>query len=115
MATLKQQKLAKEIVETFAAKKTKTAQELLVSAGYDQTTAEASPGRTISQKGVKEELFKLGFDTQNANRVVAEILNDETNEPKDRLKAAELVYKVQGDFAPEKHITITKKIISIDE
>jgi Holliday junction resolvasome RuvABC DNA-binding subunit len=115
MSTLRQTELAKALIENTQADKPLNAGQLLESIGYAETTAKHIPGEIISSKGVKDALFKMGFNTDNANRVVAEILNDETNEPKDRLKAAELVYKVQGDFAPEKHLVVTKKIISIDE
>lgn len=105
MATLKQKNLAREIVNNVRSPRIKTASELLVSAGYDETTAAASPGRTIEQKGVKEELAKLGFDENTAKEVVATILSDEGEEARDRLKAAEMVFKVYGSFAPEKRIT----------
>ena len=58
MATILQENLASEIIK---AKGKKNKKELLVSAGYGLTTAEASPGRTIQQKGVKKELAKYGL------------------------------------------------------
>jgi Holliday junction resolvasome RuvABC DNA-binding subunit len=115
MSTILQQKLAEAIVENLKATEPLNMGELLVKVGYSESIATTKPGQVMEAKGVKDALFRMGFNTDNANRVVAEILNDETNEPKDRLKAAELVYKVQGDFAPEKHMVVTKKIISIDE
>ncbi len=104
MSTIRQQKLAQAIVENLDAVEPLNKQELVASVGYSEMSAEKKQKEIIESKGVKEALHKMGFNSDNANRVVAEILNDETNEPKDRLKAAELVYKVHGDFAPDKHI-----------
>lgn len=115
MSTIKQQKLAKVVVGNLDATQPLNRQEMLVSVGYAESVATGKPKEIFDSKGLKEALHKMGFNSDNANRVVAEILNDETNEPKDRLKAAELVYKVQGDFAPEKHLVLEKKIISVDE
>jgi len=101
MPTLKQKKLAKEIVTNLAANKPKTAGELLEKVGYAKNTAEAKPGEMMERKGVIEELKKLGFDEDNAKRVVGEILNE--SEDNNRLKAADLVFKVNGSYAAEKH------------
>ena len=110
MATLKQKNLARELVNNITRKPIKTAAELLVNAGYDETTALASPGRTIKQIGVIEELDKLGFNEDKAKEVVAQILSSEDEDAKDRLKAAEMVFKVYGSFAPEKHVNLNVKV-----
>lgn len=72
--------------------------ELLVSSGYSEITAAASSKDILEQKGVQEELAVLGFDVVTAKEVTSGIMTDETNEPKDRLKAAEMVFKVHGSF-----------------
>lgn len=102
MSTQRQKKLAKEIIKNLQNKKPKNAGQLLESAGYDETTAKASPGRTIEQKGVVEELKVLGFTEFNAKSVVSSIMNDETRDPNARLKAADMTFKVHGSYAPEK-------------
>lgn len=53
-----------------------------------------------------EALKELGFDSSNAKRVVGEILDSGGAQDKDRLKAAEMVFKVNGDMAPDKHINV---------
>ena len=115
MATLKQKKLAKGIAEAFNAKEIPLAKELIVSAGYDLTTAEASPGRTIAQKGVQEELEQYGFTEDNARSVVAEILLNKKVNPMARLVAADRIFKVKGSYAAEKsivaHIPLIVKIL----
>lgn len=101
MATLKQKALAKEIVANATREKPKTAGELLEIVGYSKETAEGAPGRTIEQAGVQEELVVLGFSVERAKSVVGEILDDADKQPKDRLKAADMVFKVHGAYVPE--------------
>ncbi len=83
----------------------------------DENVAAVIASENIRKPQIIEELRKLGFDSNNAKRVVGEIMNDEAAEHRDRLKAAELTFKVEGDMAPERHINlnIEQKIISIDE
>ncbi len=115
MATLRQRKLAENIVLNAQTGNKRNKKDLLVSSGYSEISAESSAKDIIEQKGVQEELKNLGFTADNAKRVVGEILDKEYAEDKDRLKAAEIIFKVTGDFAPEKHLVVTKKIISADE
>lgn len=76
--------------------------------------AEVIASENLSKPIIQQELRKLGFDTNNAKRVISEILNDETNEPKDRIKAAENVFKVHGDYAPEKTLNVNVQIKPTD-
>lgn len=114
MATLRQKKLAEAIVENAKTGNKKNKKDLLVSVGYATSVAEVKPQEILEQKGVREELAKLGFTTENAKAVVAEILLDKRYKAADRLNAAGKVFEVQGDYAPEKHLVITKKIIRLD-
>lgn len=78
-------------------------------AGYavkDDKSAGVIAWENLGKERIQEELKKLGFDSNNAKRVVGEILNKEDAEDRDRLKAAETVFKVTGDFAPEKHLNV---------
>lgn len=68
----------------------------------DYMTANAISVENLQKPLILEELTKLGFDSNNAKRVVGEILNKEFAEDRDRLKAAETIFKVNGDYAPEK-------------
>lgn len=72
----------------------------------DYKTASVIATENLGKPSIQEELKKLGFDSNNAKRVISEILNDETIEPKDRIKAAENVFKVHGDYAAEKTLNI---------
>ena len=115
MATLLQKDLAQAIVKNAKTKKYRYKKDLLVSVGVGELTARKAQKRTIEQKGVQEELNKLGFSSEGAKKVVAEILYKPSAKDNDRLKAADMVFDVHGDKAPEKHLVITTKIISIDE
>ena len=106
MATLKQKRLANNIVENATKDDPLNKRELLVSAGYSEITAGANPQRIIEQEGVQEELNHLGFNESTAKEVVGEILLDETVEPQHRLKAADMVFDVHGSYAPDKHINL---------
>lgn len=72
----------------------------------DYNTAAAIASENLNKPKLIEELRKLGFDSNNAKRVVAEILNDDMQESKDRLTAADKIFKVMGDYAPEKHLNV---------
>lgn len=106
MSTNLQKNLARNIVKNAKRAKPLNKQQLIVSSGYSEITAKASPGIIIDQKGVKEELKILGFDEESAKKVVSEILNSEDAEHKDRLKAADMVFSVHGTYAPEKHLNV---------
>lgn len=101
MATEKQKRLAKAIVENATREKPLNKKELLVSSGYSESSAESVPSRLIEQEGVQEELTIMGFSVENAKSVVAQILDGEDEMSKDRLKAADMVFKVHGSYVPE--------------
>lgn len=86
--------------------KPKTKGELLELAGYDKTTAEATPGRTIEAAGVQEALAVRGFTLDNAKKVVSEIMLNEDAKDRDRLTAADMTIKVHGGYAPEKKLNV---------
>lgn len=113
MSTELQKNLAQNIVKNAKRKKPLNKKELLVISGYSQISAEASATEIIEQKGVKEELDNLGFDADSAKKVVKSILK--TGKEENKLKAADMIFKVIGEYAPEKHLTLIKKIVSVDE
>jgi hypothetical protein len=106
MATLKQKRLAKAIVENSQSKEPKTAGQLLELAGYDKTTAEATPGRIIDQQGVQEELAKAGFTLEAADGVVSTLLQKAKKE-ETKIKAADLMYKRLGGYVADKQTPTT--------
>jgi hypothetical protein len=109
MSTQLQKNLAQNIVKNVKAKKPKNAKELVLSSGYDINTATRQVPAVFEQKGVVEELAKLGFDENNAKRVVGEILN--TGEEPNRLKAADMIFKVNATYAPEKSINVNVSVM----
>lgn len=105
MATLLQKQLAQNIVANAKKPKKLNKKELVVSSGYGEVTADRHASEIIKQKGVQEELANLGFDTESAKKVVRSILVKGKEE--NRLKAADMIFKVTGGYAPEKHLTMT--------
>lgn len=81
----------------------------------DENVAAVIASENLRKPKIIEELTKLGFDSNNAKQVVAEILNKPTAQDKDRLKAADMIFDVHGDKAPEKHLVVTQKLIQVDE
>lgn len=106
MSTIRQKKLAQNIIANMKAKKPQNKMELVASVGYSALSAEKKSKEIIESKGVQEELKVMGFSAENAKRVIAEVMDKEYAEDKDRLKAAELTLKVTGDFAAEKSVNV---------
>lgn len=110
MATVRQAKLARAIVENSKRVKPLNKKELLVSVGYSPVTADVKQGEIMEQKGVKEELEILGFTEHAAMRVVEEIMHNPKVDPSARLKATDQVFKVHGTYAPEKSIVASIQV-----
>ncbi|MBI4151621.1 hypothetical protein HY496_01510 [Candidatus Woesearchaeota archaeon] len=94
---------------------TKTQKQLLIDSGYARSTASFESRKIIESAGVQEALKLLGFDEDNAKRVVGEILNDNRKRAQDRLNAADKVFKVFGTYAPEKRVEIQARVDIKDE
>lgn len=105
MATIRQRKLAKAIVENLSAEEPLNKQELVVSAGYSVKSATQASKQIMETEGVKQSLVSFGFNEDKAKEVVAEILVAGENDTV-KLKAAEMIFKVHGSFAPEKNINL---------
>ena len=110
MPTLKQKKLAKEIVENLESSEPKSAGEILESIGYSKAIAK-NPKMAIEGKGVQEELEVLGFSEEAAKGVVASILHHSDNDMA-RLKASDQMFKVLGSYAPEKRENVNLNLNS---
>ena len=105
MATIRQKRLARKIPEIIAGNKDITAGELVRSAGYS-ADSQRKPGEILNSKGVQEELANIGFTEEKAKEVVAVILGDTKEKADTRLRAADMVFKVHGTYAPEKSINV---------
>lgn len=77
MATDLQRDLAEAIVANakLPRDKRKNKKELLVSAGYSPTTAEATPSKIMEQKGVKESLESFGLTEGLITKALVEDIN----------------------------------------
>lgn len=109
MGTIRQQKLAQAIVKNIQAEEPLNKKELLVSVGFNKQTAEKNQKAVIESKGVQEEMIKLGFDPETAKQVVSEILIGGENDNV-KLKAADMIFKVHGTYAPEKSVNLNVEV-----
>lgn len=101
MPTIQQEKLADGIIANSKRAKPLNKKELLVSVGYAESTASVKPKEIIEQKGVIEALETRGFSVAEAKQVVGSILTSKKAQDKDKLKAADMVFKVHGAYVPE--------------
>ena len=109
-----QRRAASNLIEYLDPKSERfnTLTELLIDAGFSELTAGANPKAIITSRGVQQALSDLGFKEDSAKAIVAEILlsGAEAN----RLKAAEMIFKVFGTFAPEqKDVTLKGFFINL--
>ena len=105
MTTPRQKKAVDALITNLQAPHPKSTGQVLKSVGYG-TGLQNQPKRVLESDGVKDELKRLGFDEDSAKHVVGKILASEYEEARDRLKAAEMVFKVHGSFAPDKHVNL---------
>ena len=112
MATLRQKKLARNIVENIKRIKPLNKGELVESSGYSKISAKSSAGIILEQIGVQEELEKLGFSVDGADKVVSNILYQGKKE-ENKLKAADLVYKRRGAYEDTKQGSNKTLVINI--
>ncbi len=84
---------------------TKNSGDIVIAAGYAATNKE-QPKRLLNTTGVHEALADNGFSPETAKNVVKLILEDSKALHKDRLKAADMVFKVHGTYAAEKTLNV---------
>ncbi len=92
--TKKQRDFVKEYIKTGNGVKS----ALVAYDTKDNLTARVISSENLTKPNIKAYLEESGFTTNNAKRVVAEIMNDKRKTPMSRLKATELVFKVNKDF-----------------
>jgi Holliday junction resolvasome RuvABC DNA-binding subunit len=103
--TIRQRRIAKAIVDNLASGKQTAKVELLRQNGYG-TSLQNNPKRVLESAGTIKALGELGFNPETAKKVVESIMLDESAMNKDRLKASDMVFKVHGTYAPDKHVSL---------
>lgn len=103
MPTVRQKRVAKLIVENATLDKPLNAGQMLEKVSYSEGI-QKQPNRVLESEGVQEALADLGFTEDNAKRVVTEIMLNPDADNSSRLKATDQVFKVQGSYAPERHL-----------
>lgn len=109
MATTKQKRIAELIIENSIIDKPLTGAQMLAKVSYSPGL-QKQPSRILKSEGVKKALNNYGFNENAAKEVVASILNNKENEPRDRLKASDMIFKVHGSYAAEKHQSVNVNI-----
>lgn len=108
MATVKQKRVAKKVIENITSDKPLTGGEIVANSGYGPSMKK-NPQVILNSEGVKKELIRNGFDPEEAKRVVAEILVGGENDMV-KIKAADMIFKVHGTYAPEKHANLNIEV-----
>ena len=104
MGTVRQKKVAKLIVENATLDIPLNGAQIVEKSGYAEIMKK-NPKNVIDTEGVQEELAIIGFDEDSAKKVVSTILHGEETANNDKLKAADMIFKVTGGYAPEKRIS----------
>lgn len=105
MPTIRQKRIAKKLIDNLSADKPISAGEMLKTEGYSKSL-QNHPKRVLESEGVQEELIEThGFDPELAKQVVSGILVGGENDNV-KLKAADMIFKVHGSYAPEKQVNI---------
>lgn len=104
--TIRQRRTAKLLANAIEhGTEYKTAKDIMIDAGYG-TGLQIQPARVLQSVGTIKALEDLGFSEDNAKNVVNTILSDNKAKASDRLKAADMVFKVHGTYAAEKTIAL---------
>lgn len=99
MATIKQKRVAKLIIENATLDKPLNAGQLLEKVRYGKISKQ--PSRVLKSEGVLEALEEYGFTEDNAKKVVSEIMLNEKEKSETRLKATDQVFKVHKSYGNE--------------
>jgi hypothetical protein len=114
--TPRQRRAAKIIADIATGKRPdiKNSGDIVAAAGYAATNT-TQPKRILDTEGVKDALADLGFTPDNAKNVVTFILNNTASKDQDRLRAADMVFRVHGTYAAEKTVSLNVDVETSDE
>lgn len=99
----RQRKLGEIVAEAFINGEDVSGKALVEAAGYAKNSP---PAVILSSKKAQEAISQALFSVDNAQEIVGEIMSNPDNDPTDRLKAADMVFKSYGSYAPEKKINL---------
>ena len=106
MATVKQKKAAKRMVENGG-----VASTAMLDVGYSPATAK-TPSKLTSSSGFQEiweELIPKELVIRTHKRIILKV--DKDGQPHgDAVKGVDMAYKVDGAYAPEKHMNMNLEI-----
>lgn len=110
MATVKQKRIAKLLIENETLDKPLNGGQMLAKVGYAKSMHKAKVNDVLESEGVRDALAEYGFNEDNAKKVVTDILMDEERDANARLKASDMVFKVFGTYAAEKRTTLNVNV-----
>ena len=109
MATVKQKKAAKRMVENGG-----VASTAMLDVGYSPATAK-TPSKLTQSEGFKEvweELIPRALVIRTHKKVIEKV--DKDGQPhSDATKGIDMYYKVDGDYAAEKHLNMTVEVEAV--
>ena len=109
--TVRQDKLARNIIENSVRQRWDNAYDMLVDAGYTEKSARANAKTIIHTVGVRNALAKYGFTVETAKAGIAEIAL--TGNEGNRLRANVEILRALGEYAPEKHLNVNVSYIEM--
>ena len=114
--TPRQRRVAKIMLDVAQGKRPdiKNQGQIVIEGGYSPAI-EKSPHDVLNTTGVTIALKELGFNPEGAKKVVESILYNEKSADKDRLKASDMVFKVHGTYAVEKHVNLNIDVATADD
>jgi phage terminase small subunit len=65
----------------------------------------------LRNPNIEAEVSSLGFNAETAKGVVKSIMLDNTVDPNARLRATDQVFKVVGEYAPEKTVNLSLEMV----
>lgn len=102
--TPRQRKVAKLVVDSALGKINATShKEIVAAAGYGKGI-QNTPLRVMNSDGVNEALNDLGFNEETAKKVIAKILNSDESKDENKIRAADLVFKVKGSYVADQNV-----------
>ena len=79
--------------------------------GYSSVTADNKAYEMIERAGVRLALAAKGFTVPNAQGLVSQCLHDQEADYADRLRSADMIFRVNGMYI-EKHLIATVSLPS---
>lgn len=114
--TEKQRRVAEKLIENTQVDNPKTGGEIVEDSGYGPSMSK-NCHVVLNSEGVQMALEEYGFSEDRAKMVVADVMNGEKSTEMGKLKAADMVFKTFGTYAPDKsvNLNVEQQMMSDDD